>query len=231
MEELSWEYDRIFKSRDQVARLPKLHLQSKYWLINEREEKDNPYSFIDVYNSIEKGIILLDEIEKTKEILRLCSFNLTEEFVIENLISISEKILFIGVNEDLLLNSFLNFLIQVRNHVEKCMSKYLLIKPFDLRVLIKDEYFINTINNNMKAVSYLLLEVRYNIVNYNSLLCESVDGAISESGDLLKLNIEILSVSFQSEDKKYQEDLYEKYLGCEKKLKKSITYLKKDLKG
>jgi len=54
MKELSWEYNKILKSRSEVSDLPKLHSQLKYWLINEREGKYNLNSFTDVSNSLEK---------------------------------------------------------------------------------------------------------------------------------------------------------------------------------
>jgi hypothetical protein len=231
MKELSWEYNKILKSRSEVSDLPQLHSQIKYWLINEREEKDNLNSFTDVSNSLEKGIILINETVKTEEILRLCSFNLTEEFIAESLNSISEKKGFIEINRDEQINIFFNTLVQIRNQIELNMSAYVFKNHTDLRDLLRDEFFTNTLNHDAKAIKYLLLEIRYNIVNHGYLLTESIDRAISGSEDLLKLNLIILRESFQNEDKRYQEGCYNKHLGIEKNLRQLISYLKKDLKA
>jgi len=109
------------------------------------------------------------------------------------------------------------------------MDAYVFKKNTYLRELLKDEFFSNTLNHDAKSISYLLLEIRYNIVNHRYLLTESIDKAISRPEDLLKLNVIILGESFHNEGKRFQEGFYNKHLAIEKSLRQSISYLKKSL--
>lgn len=230
MEYISVEHEQIAKLWNGILIFPKLHSETREWLSSSRHKQVHLYPFPKIKEILQKAFTNVEVILKIKELLELCQFNLNEEYVKNINAKISKYQRNIGFSN----YSDLEKLIEISNEnieiIEKFMSETYVLKDFmELNNIIKDEYFDETINKNIKAIKFLLLEVKYNLLKLNveNRLLQKNNEAIRCLEGLLENKIWLIETSNRKKNLELID--FHKYLSIEDNLRQIIFEFKKEL--